>query len=289
MPKVINTARSAGFCYGVKKAVETAKKLKADNPNKNIFILGALIHNSQVIKELEALGIYTVDELPENSENAICIIRTHGEAPEVIDEIKSLGYEVVDLTCPDVKKVQLKGVDQAKNGLHVVIIGKENHPEVVAIRANVMQISNEVSVINSVSDAEKLCDILQGKKIGVVIQTTQPMNHVQPIISKLAEFSQELKIENTICPSTRNRQNEAMELAKNSDLMVVIGSKDSANTTHLAGLCSAITKTIHIESSSELDNYTDLIKNSNKISVTAGASTPKSLIDDVLTKIEKGE
>ena len=289
LPKVINTAKSAGFCYGVKKAVETAKKLKADNPTKNIYILGALIHNSQVINELEALGIHTVDKLPENPVNAICIIRTHGEAPEVIDEIKSMGYEVVDLTCPDVKKVQMKGVDLAKDGFHVVIIGKENHPEVIAIRANILKISKNVYVINSLEDVEKCSAILRNKKIGVVIQTTQPLNHVQPIIFKLQELSQELKIENTICPSTRNRQKEAAELAQNSDLMVVIGSKESANTTHLAHLCSEITKTIHIETSDEIENYMDLIKNSNTISVTAGASTPKSLIDSVLTKIEKGE
>lgn len=289
LPKVINTAKSAGFCYGVKKAVETAKKLKADNPDKDIYILGALIHNSQVIAELETLGIHTVDVLPKNPDNAICIIRTHGEAPEVIDEIKSRGFEVVDLTCPDVKKVQLKGVDMAKDGFNVVIVGKENHPEVAAIKANILKISNEVYVINSLDDVEKYAEILKNKKIGVVIQTTQPLSHVQPIISKLTDLTKELKIENTICPSTKNRQNEASELAKNSDLMVVIGSKTSANTTHLAHLCSEITKTIHIETEDEIDNYMDLIKNSNTISVTAGASTPKSLIDNVLLKIEKGE
>lgn len=290
MPKVINIAKSAGFCYGVKTAVEKAKQLKIDNPDKNIYILGALIHNAQVIDELEKLGIHTVDKLPENSQNSICIIRTHGETPEIVEKIKSKGFEVVDLTCPDVKKVQMKGVELAQNGYFVVIIGKENHPEVIAIKANVLKFSKNVAVVNSVEDVENAEKLLHdNSKIGVIFQTTQPLSHVQPIISKLMEFSKELKIENTICPSTKNRQKEATELAQNSDLTVVIGSKNSANTTHLAHLCSQLTKTILIEFADEIENYSDLIKNSNTISITAGASTPKSLIENVLVKIEKGE
>ena len=288
MPKKINIAKSAGFCYGVRKAVETVKKLKAENPDKNIYILGALIHNSQVIAELEALGIHTVDNLPENPQNSICVIRTHGETPENIEKIKSIGYEVVDLTCPDVKKVQMKGIDLAKDRYFVVIIGKENHPEVVGIYANITRFSPNCAVVNSVEDVDKIKDNLKNNpKIGVVIQTTQPLNHVQKIISKLLEFTKELKIENTICPSTKNRQKEAVELAQNTDLMIVIGSKDSANTTHLAHLCDEITNTIHIETTDEIDKYADLIKNSSTISITAGASTPENLIEKVLDKINK--
>ena len=291
MPKDINIAKSAGFCYGVRKAVETVKKLKADNPDKNIYILGALIHNSHVINELEALGIHTVDELPQNLQNSLCVIRTHGESPENIEKIKSIGYEIVDLTCPDVKKVQTKGIDLAKDGYFVIIIGKENHPEVTAIRANILKFSDKVSVVNSTEDVENLKDTFANNpKIGVIIQTTQPLNHVQAIIPKLLEFAKELKIENTICPSTKNRQKEAVDLAHRNDLMIIIGSKESANTTHLAHLCSEITNTIHIETAEEIDKYADLIKNSNTISITAGASTPENLIEKVLDKINrKGE
>lgn len=287
MPKVINIAKLAGFCYGVKTAIETIKKIKTQNPNKEIFVLGAIIHNSQVISELENLGIHTVETLPANSGNAICVIRTHGETPENIQKIRNAGFEIVDLTCPDVKKVQSKGVDLAKNGYFTIIIGKNNHPEVVAIRANVLQFSPDTAVVNSVEDVEKLSDKLKNKKIGVVIQTTQPISNVQPIICRLMEYSKELKIENTICPSTKNRQKEAVELAQKSDLMIVAGSKESANTTHLAHLCSEITNTIHIETKDEIFDYMDLIKNSNTISITAGASTPKELIESVLRLIEK--
>ena len=290
MPKNVISAKSAGFCYGVKKAVDTAKKLKIDNPDKKIYILGALIHNALVTKELEGSGIYTVDELPQESDNAICIIRTHGETPERIEEIKKAGFEVVDLTCPDVKKVQQKAINLAQDGYFVVIIGKENHPEVVAIKANAALYSDKVLVINSVDEVLENREALKShKKIGIVIQTTQTIAHVQEIISAIIPLAKELKIENTICPSTSNRQKETLELAKSSDLVIVVGSKTSANTTHLAQICEPLTKTIHIETAEELDNIKDLIQKSNNISVTAGASTPHDLIEKVLNKLRKGE
>ncbi len=290
MPKNIQSAKSAGFCYGVKKAVDTAKQLKIDNPNKKIYILGALIHNTLVTKELEELGIFTVDKLPAESENSICIIRSHGETPERIDEIKKAGFEVVDLTCPDVKKVQQKAVNLAKEDYFVVIIGKENHPEVIAIKANAQAHSPNVIVVNSVDEVCANREKLKAhKKIGVVIQTTQTISHVQEIISALVPLAKELKVENTICPSTSNRQKETLELAKNSDLVIVVGSKGSANTTHLAQICEPISKTIHIETAEELGEYTDLIKKSNNISVTAGASTPQNLIEKVINNLNKGE
>lgn len=290
MPKNIISVKSAGFCYGVKKAVDTAKKLKIDNPDKKIYILGALIHNALVTKELEELGIFTVEELPAEPNGAICIIRTHGETPERIEEIKKAGFEVVDLTCPDVKKVQQKAINLAKEDYFVVIIGKENHPEVVAIKANALLYSKNVLVINSILEVEEKREILKShKKIGVVIQTTQTLSHVQEIINELIPLAKELKIENTICPSTSNRQKETLELAKSSDLVIVVGSKTSANTTHLAQICEPLTKTIHIETAEELDNIKDLIQKSNNISVTAGASTPHDLIEKVLNKLRKGE
>lgn len=290
MPKNIQSAKSAGFCYGVKKAVDTAKQLKIDNPNKKIYILGALIHNTLVTKELEELGIFTVDKLPAESENSICIIRSHGETPERIDEIKKAGFEVVDLTCPDVKKVQQKAVNLAKEDYFVVIIGKENHPEVIAIKANAQAHSPNVIVVNSVDEVCANREKLKAhKKIGVVIQTTQTISHVQEIISALVPLAKELKVENTICPSTSNRQKETLELAKSSDLVIVVGSKGSANTTHLAQICEPITKTIHIETAEELGKYTDLIEKSNNISVTAGASTPQNLIEKVINNLNKGE
>lgn len=289
LPKEIILAKHAGFCYGVKRAVETAKKLKAENPDKNVFVLGELIHNTQVIHELESLGIKTLTEIPEKGEG-ICVIRSHGESPQVIEKIKQAGFEPVDLTCPDVKKVQQKAIELAKEGYYVVIVGKSEHPEVIAIKANAELYTDKVVVASSVEKLKPLeAELKSHKKIGVVVQTTQRITTLTPVVEYLTSLAKELHVANTICASTSMRQTEAKELAQNSDLMIVVGSKKSANTTHLAEILKDITKTIHIENDEELENYIDLIKNAEKISITAGASTPQEVIEKVINKIRKGE
>lgn len=283
--KNIKLAKFAGFCYGVKRAVETAKKLKAENPDKNIFVLGELIHNAHVIAELETLGIKTLNEIPEKGEG-ICVIRSHGESPEVFEKIKKAGFEPVDLTCPDVKKVQQKAIELACEGYFVVIVGKSEHPEVVAIKANAELYSDNVVVaVNPEQLREYEGKIKAHKRVGVVVQTTQRLENLNEIVKYLTSIAKEIHIANTICQSTSMRQAEARELAKESDLMIVVGSKKSANTTHLAEILTSITATIHIENADELKNYKDLIEKSKKISITAGASTPQDVIDQVINKL----
>ena len=280
-------AQSAGFCYGVKRAVETTKKIKIENASKKVWILGELIHNSQVIKELEGLGILTVDELPEN-ETGICIVRSHGMAPQKIKEITQKGFEVVDLTCLDVKKVQQKAIQLAEEGFLVLILGKPEHPEVVAIKANADMYSDKVYVIPTIQDLKKLNDTIKtNKRVGVVIQTTQKPELLQSVVDYLLPITSEIKVFNTICKSTTTRQQEAKELAKTSDLMVVVGSKKSANTTHLAEILKNITNTIHIETADNLQEYSATIKTANNIGVTAGASTPDNIIKEVIQKLEE--
>lgn len=286
MPKNIKLAKFAGFCYGVKRAVETAKKLKSENPDKKVFVLGELIHNSDVINELESLGIKTLTEIPEKGDG-ICVIRSHGESPQVIEKIKKAGFEPVDLTCLDVKKVQQKAIELAKDGYFVVIVGKSEHPEVVAIRANAELWSENVVVATNpeqLKDFEK--QIKSHKRVGVVVQTTQRITTLNAIVEYLTSIAKELHVANTICQSTSMRQTEAKELAKESDLVIVVGSKKSANTTHLAEILKDITKTIHIENDSELVNYRDLIESSQNVSITAGASTPQNIIEKVIEKLE---
>lgn len=289
MPKQITLAKFAGFCYGVKRAVETVKKLKAENPNTNVSVLGELIHNTDVIKELEELGIKTLKTIPEKGDG-ICVVRSHGESPEVIEKIKAAGFAPVDLTCPDVKKVQQKAVELAKDDYYVVIVGKSEHPEVIAIKANAKLWSDKVIVAASTEQLKPFeAEIKSHKKTGVVVQTTQRITTLNEIVEYLTSISKELHIANTICQSTAMRQKEAKELAKENDLVIVVGSKKSANTTHLAEILKDITKTIHIENDTELDNYKELIEKSNKIGITAGASTPQNIIEKVIKKIEKGE
>ena len=283
----IKLAKYAGFCYGVKRAVETAKKLKQENPEKNIYILGELIHNTDVINELESLGIKTIYEIPEKG-NGICIVRSHGESPQTFEQIKKAGFELVDLTCPDVKKVQQRAVELAKNGYFVVIVGKPNHPEVMAIRANADLYSDKVAVATTIEELRPYeAEIKSHKKVGVVVQTTQMVSSLNVIVNYLNTIAKEVLIHNTICQSTAMRQREARELAEESELMLVVGSKKSANTTHLAELLKNYAKTIHIENDLELD--TSLFKDVKNIGITAGASTPQIVIDKVIKKIKGGK
>lgn len=290
MPEIkndIELAKFAGFCYGVKRAVETVKKLRSENSGKNVFVLGELIHNTQVINELESLGIKTLYEIPTKGEG-ICVIRSHGESPEVIEQIKKAGFEPIDLTCPDVKKVQQKAVELAKEGYFVVIVGKSEHPEVVAIRANAELWSKNVVVAASVEQLKNFeNEIKTHRNVGVVVQTTQRIATLNSIVEYLISIAKEVHVANTICQSTAMRQAEAKELAQNSDLVIVVGSKKSANTTHLAEILKDITKTIHIENDDELENFKSLIENSKKISVTAGASTPQYVIEKVVNKLNE--
>lgn len=280
-------AQCAGFCYGVKRAVETTKKVKIDNASKKVWVLGELIHNSHVIKELDELGIKTVDELPKD-ETGICIVRSHGMAPQKIQEITDNGFEVVDLTCLDVKKVQQKAIQLAKEDFLVLILGKPEHPEVIAIKANAELYSENVYVIQDLETLSSLEEKIKSiKKVGVVIQTTQKIELLQSVVDYLIPLSSELKIFNTICKSTSRRQQEAKELAKTSDLMIVVGGKNSANTTHLAEILSSITATIHIETAEDLDEYKEIIEKSENIGVTAGASTPENIIKNVINKLNE--
>ena len=284
--KEITLAKYAGFCYGVKRAVDTVKKIKSENPDKNVYVLGELIHNAQVIEELKSFGVISLDTLPEHGEG-ICVVRSHGESPQTFEQIKNAGFEVYDLTCPDVKQVQQKAIELVKDGYYLVIVGKEEHPEVSAIKANALMYGDNVLVAGAVEDLYDYADELkEHKNIGVVVQTTQTLATLNPIIEYLTSVSKELKVVNTICPSTSKRQAEAKELAQNNDLMIVVGSKNSANTTHLADIAKEYTKTIHIETSDELSQYEDLIKNSSKIGVTAGASTPQNVIDSVVKMLK---
>jgi 4-hydroxy-3-methylbut-2-enyl diphosphate reductase len=284
--KKITLAKYAGFCYGVKRAVEAVKKLKLENPDKNIYVLGELIHNSQVIGELKASGINTVDEIPQTKGHGICVVRTHGQTPQIFKAIENAGFEVYDLTCPDVKKVQQKAIELVKDDCYLVIVGKEEHPEVCAIKANALQYGDKVIVAENIEQLKSFeKELKDNKKIGVVVQTTQMLSTLCPIVEYLTSIAKELHIANTICPSTSLRQKEALELAKENDLMIVVGSKNSANTTHLAQITNGITKTVHIETAQELQNYTDTIAKANKIGVTAGASTPQNVIDEVVKEL----
>ena len=231
------------------------------------------------------MGIKTIYEVPKFGDG-ICIIRSHGAAPEVLEQIRNAGLELVDLTCPDVKKVQQRAIELAKNDYFVVIVGKPNHPEVIAIKANADLYSNKVVVATSIEELEPYsAQIKSHRKVGVVVQTTQMVSSLNLVVNYLNTIAKEVLIYNTICQSTAMRQKEAKELAKETDVMIVVGSKKSANTTHLAEILKDYTKTIHIENDTELDK--EILNGVKSIGITAGASTPQKIIDKVIDRIKK--
>jgi len=284
--KTILLAEHSGFCHGVQKAVD--KTLAAgEGSDKPVYVLGQLIHNQQVIDHLDSKSIRTVSSLDEVPTGSICVIRTHGAPPQVVAEAESKGVEVSDATCPDVRLVQNKAIQLAEEGYTVVIVGKDEHPEVIGIKAHSDRVGGAAIVaINKVEEIpEKLKDIPK-RRIGVVSQTTQMEENFFEMVKALSKVAKELKVFNTICPATYFRQNSALELANKVEFMVVIGGKNSSNTTHLAEICRAEgTDTIHIETYKELEDC-EALQKANIIGVTAGASTPDWLIQEVVDYIQ---
>ena len=206
-------------------------------------------------------------------EDGLVIIRSHGVGPKVYEEAESRGLELVDATCPHVKKAQLSAKLLSEDGYTVVIVGEKNHPEVKSIFE---WTAHGAHIIETEAEAEALPRI---GKLGIVSQTTFSGEKFRSIVSCLLEKSREIKILRTICTATDLRQEAALELAENVDIMIVVGGKNSANTSRLAQLCAIKCKTYHIETAAELQE--DWMKDVNKIGITAGASTPDWIIKEV--------
>ena len=217
-----------------------------------------------------------VDEI----NSGIMIVRSHGLPPDLIYKAKKKGLHIIDATCPFVKKVQTYALSLKKEGYPVLLIGDRAHPEVLAIRGYVEE---DIIICET---PQEIDHIKVPKKLGVVAQTTQDHDNFKGIIIKLLDSVKDLKIYNTICDSTIIRQQSALKLAKRVDLMLIIGGRNSANTNRLAIICRSVNKnTFLIETSTELDiNWFSEIKS---IGISAGASTPKWIIDDVLKKIKE--
>ena len=269
----IITADEAGFCFGVKRAIEIVQKA-VKGSDKKVYTLGPLIHNPQVVKKLQKQGVHLVDSLDEIDEG-ILIIRTHGIEPKILEKAKEKNLELIDATCPFVKNAHIYAKKLVKTGYQTFIFGDKNHPEIKGIYGHT---NNKGKIIENIQDFE---GIVLRDYVGLVAQTTQSYEKYIEIISYLLPKVDELKIYNTICNTTGNRQREARELAKKVDAMFVIGGHNSANTKRLAEICAKTdTSTFHIETVDEI-NW-DKIKNVNKIGVTAGASTPDWIIKEVL-------
>ena len=266
-------AEHLGFCYGVKRAIEIARQNASTDGTSST--LGPIIHNPQMVERLRSEGVGTVGSLDE-MEDGLVIIRSHGVGPKVYEEAESRGLELVDATCPHVKKAQLSAKLLSEEGYTVVIVGEKNHPEVKSIFE---WAGGDAVVVDSIEEAEAVAPCV---RLGIVAQTTFSGAKFKEIVLHLLDKSNDVRIVRTICTATDQRQEAAIKLARQVDLMLVIGGKNSANTTRLAQLCAKECQTYHIETAAELqDEWFDKIK---KIGITAGASTPDWIIKEVYQK-----
>lgn len=271
-------AKSAGFCFGVKRA--TSMAFDAAENNDQICSLGPIIHSPQVVAKLAEKGVEVIDKVEDIPGGAV-IIRSHGVTAQEMDSILARELEIVDATCPFVKKAQEYAGLLKADGYCVVLLGEEHHPEVQGIIS--YAVDGEVFVVADRTQAEA---IPFRSRLGIVAQTTQSYSNLQEVVDVCLGKCRELRVFNTICNATYERQNEARVIARRSDLMLVIGGFNSANTTRLAQICSEIQpRTHHVETADEIDPA--WFEGVEMVGVTAGASTPRWIIENVLEKIDK--
>jgi len=271
----IIVAKTAGFCFGVKRAIDIAFHI-AKEKRKGVYTLGPIIHNPQVIEQLKSQGIMPIEDIKDKKDIHALIIRTHGIPLQISEKISSRGYEIIDATCPFVKKAQYYAKLLRDEGYQVVILGEKNHPEVKSLMSYA---GDDVAVVDGKSLLPKL-----KSRIGIIVQTTQPLESLKKILSEAIAHSKEIKVYNTICNSTALRLKETEKMAGKVDAMLVVGGKNSANTTQLTRLCQSLSvPTYHIETASEIKK--DWVRAAKKLGITAGASTPHWIIKDVEKRI----
>lgn len=272
-------AKHHGFCYGVKRAVKMAQD--SNQMEGPAFTLGPIIHNPQMVERLAREGVGMVNELSE-VERGTVIIRSHGVGPDTYERAKATGLNVVDATCPHVKKAQMAAHSLSEEGYQVVIIGERHHPEVKSIFE---WSGKQAMIIESTEEAQA---VKFSARLGIVAQTTFSGKEFKEIVSVLLDQSNDIKIARTICTATEQRQAAAITLAGEVELMLVIGGKNSANTTRLAELCLAAgCETHHIETAGEIEE--EWFIGVRKVGITAGASTPDWIIEEVYKKVREME
>lgn len=279
----ITVAKSAGFCFGVQRAVDSVYKELKENSGK-IYTFGPIIHNEQVVEDLNKKGIEvidTVEQLKEIKEGTV-VIRSHGVAKEIYDILEQQKLKMVDATCPFVKKIHNIVLDESNNGKTIIIIGNDNHPEVEGIKG---WVNGEVIVINKEEQIEKL-SLPEQTKACIVSQTTFNHNKFKYLVEIIRKKGYDITVVNTICNATHVRQVEAREISSNVDGMIVIGGKNSSNTQKLYDICrNECENTFYVQTVKDLNLHE--LKSLKSIGITAGASTPKNIIEEVRTECQK--
>ncbi len=276
----VRLAKTAGFCFGVKRAVE--KVYEGIGTNDRIYTFGPIIHNEQVVRDLEEKGVVVVNSVDELSslEKGTVIIRSHGVSRDIYEKIKEAGHLVEDATCPFVLKIHKTVDKESSEGHPVIIIGNEGHPEVEGIRGWCDLSKAPAFIIGSQEEAQAFDRDLGENAICVVAQTTFNVNKFKDIVEILSKKGYNVNVVNTICNATQERQSEAREIASQSDVMIVIGSKSSSNSRKLYEICSEVCSDTHFIQTLD-DLVLDLPETIPCVGITAGASTPENIIEEV--------
>ena len=282
--KRIHIARSAGFCFGVKRAIsianDTAGTGEKDREVRPIHSLGPLIHNPQAVRDLETRGVHVVESVDQIACGKV-IVRSHGITRADQEALRGKEVEVIDATCPFVSKAQEHASRLSREGYAVIVVGDENHPEVKSI---VSYIGPGVPILASLEEIRRIKPGV--RKAGIVAQTTQSLERLLEFVSAALSKFPEVRVYNTICNATILRQKESIAVAGRTDLMIVLGGYNSANTRRLFEICREINgNTLHIETAEELS--TGPLEGVASVGVTAGASTPQWIIDGLVEKIRE--
>ena len=276
-------AKTAGFCFGVERAVNTVYEQIREHQSESIYTYGPIIHNEEVIKDLEKKGVHVIrsEEELDALESGVVVIRSHGVEKRIYDKLNAKGITIVDATCPFVKKIHNIVQRESADGKYIVIIGNPDHPEVQGIKG---WSGDRVSVVQNSSDIENLL-LKKDERVCVVSQTTFNYNKFQDLVEIISETSYDITVLNTICNATKERQTEAKSIAERVDAMIVIGDKHSSNTQKLFEICASACKdTYYIQTLDDL-NVNQLGSVVKTVGITAGASTPNNIIEEVQNNV----
>lgn len=279
----VELAKTAGFCFGVRRAVDTVYEQAEKHQGERIYTYGPIIHNEEVIQDLRKHGVEVIGEEKDldRIKEGIVVIRSHGVPQVVCKKIEKKGFTCVDATCPFVKKIHKIVAEESAKGSHIIIVGNSEHPEVEGIRG---WAGNDVTVIQTAEDARDFRLEDAGQKVCIVSQTTFNYNKFKDLVEIISEKGYDIIVLNTICNATKERQEEARRIAKRVDAMVVIGDKRSSNTQKLFEICKEeCLNTYYIQTLDDLDM--NQLRSVETVGITAGASTPNNIIEEVQNNV----
>nr|WP_288708709.1 4-hydroxy-3-methylbut-2-enyl diphosphate reductase [uncultured Dorea sp.] len=279
----VELAKTAGFCFGVKRAVDTVYQQIEQYRGEKIFTYGPIIHNEEVIKDLRSHGVEVLNDEEElkTADADVVVIRSHGVAKYIYDILEERGITCVDATCPFVKKIHKIVAEKSAEGSYIVIVGNGEHPEVQGIRG---WAGEQVTVVQTQEDAERFELLDKDQKVCIVAQTTFNYNKFKELVEIISKKRYDIVVLNTICNATKERQTEARQIAARVDAMVVIGDKRSSNTQKLFEICKEeCLNTYYIQTLDDLD--INQLRSVESVGITAGASTPNKIIEEVQNNV----